>query len=292
LIATAVEAEFAGYLAQFTELRTKAGHAAVVRNGHHPARPFQTGIGPVNVRIPKVRSRDGTPVTFRSALVPPYVRRTKTLEAALPWLYLKGISSGEMSAALKVLLGPDAAGLSTNTVSRLKRDWAKEYDGWKDAAFDDEPIVYIRAASRRSPAIACLPVDGVHSGLRGEDEKLCALVIVGVTARGKKRFLAIEDGVRESTQSWREVLLSLKSRGMNAPKLAIGPSRQHALHAPARCLLLGHVRTCPARQRTGMFTCQEGGNGRYHGVLGGTGRSLSDVPSAAVLAAQDDDVAC
>ncbi|AGI73958.1 putative IS256 family transposase [Octadecabacter arcticus 238] len=130
------------------------------------------------------------------------------LEAALPWLYLKGISSGEMGAALKVLLGPDAAGLSANTVSRLKRDWAKEYDGWREAVLEDEPLVYIWA-------------DGVHSGLRGEDDKLCALVIVGVTARGKKRFLAIEDGVRESTQSWREVLLSLKSRGMNAPKLAI-----------------------------------------------------------------------
>ena len=209
LIASAVEAELAGYMAQFSDLRTAAGHAAVVRNGHHPARPFQTGIGPVSVRIPKVRSKDGTPVTFRSALVPPYVRRTRTLEAALPWLYLKGISSGEMGAALKVLLGPDATGLSANTVSRLNRDWAREYDGWKDAAFDEEPIVYIWA-------------DGVHSGLRGEDDKLCALVIVGVTARGKKRFLAIEDGVRESTQSWRVVLLNLKSRGMNAPKLAIG----------------------------------------------------------------------
>ncbi len=119
LIATAVEAEFAGYMAQFADLRTDTGHAAVVRNGHHPARPFQTGIGPVSVRIPKVRSKDGTPVTFRSALVPPYVRRTKTLEAALPWLYLKGISSGEMAPALKVLLGPDAKGLSANTSSRL-----------------------------------------------------------------------------------------------------------------------------------------------------------------------------
>ena len=99
LIAQAVEAEFSGYMAQFAQLRTEAGHAAVVRNGHHPERPFQTGIGPVNVRIPKVRSKDGTPVTFRSALVPPYVRRTKSLEAALPWLYLKGISSGEMAPA-------------------------------------------------------------------------------------------------------------------------------------------------------------------------------------------------
>ncbi|ARU01765.1 IS256 family transposase [Yoonia vestfoldensis] len=149
LIATAVEAELASYLAQFADMRTDSGHAAVVRNGHHPERPLQTSIGPVSVRIPKARSKDGTPVTFRSALVPPYVRRTKTLEAALPWLYLKGISSGEMGAALKVLLGPDATGLSANTVSRQL---------W----------------------------------------------------------------VRESTQSWREVLLSLKDRGMNAPKLAIG----------------------------------------------------------------------
>ncbi|MFT6121229.1 MAG: transposase-like protein [Yoonia sp.] len=209
LIATAVEAELESYLAQFASARTEVGHAAVVRNGHHPARPFQTGIGPVSVRIPKVRSKTGQPVTFHSALVPPYVRRTKTLEAALPWLYLKGISSGEMGAALKVLLGPDATGLSANTVSRLKQDWAKEYAHWNIPPLDDEPIVYIWA-------------DGVHSGLRGESDKFWALVIIGVAARGKKRFLAMEDGVRESTQSWREVLLNLESRGMNAPRLAIG----------------------------------------------------------------------
>ena len=161
LIAAAVEAELACYMVQFSEVRTSMGHAAVVRNGHHPARPFQTGIGPVSVRIPKVRSKNGTPVTFRSALVPPYVRRTKTLEAALPWLYLKGVSSGEMGAALKVLLGPDAAGLSANTVSHFKRGWAAEYDGWREAALDDEPIVYIWA-------------DGVYSGLRGTDRQtLC-----------------------------------------------------------------------------------------------------------------------
>ena len=209
LIASAVEAELEGFLRQFSHTRTTAGHAEVVRNGHHPARPIQTGIGPVSVRIPKVRSKEGKPVTFRSALVPPYVRKTRTLEATLPWLYLKGISTGEMGAALKVLLGPDAKGLSANTISRLKQDWAKEYEGWRNTQLDKEPIVYIWA-------------DGIYSGLRGEDDKLCALVIVGVNARGQKQFLAIEDGVRESTQSWREVLLSLKSRGMNAPKLAIG----------------------------------------------------------------------
>ena len=152
---------------------------------------------------------DGTPVTFRSALVPTYVRRPKTLEAALPWLKLKGISSGEMGAALKVLLGSEAKSLSANTVSRLKGEWAKEYDGLRAAYLDDEPIVYIRA-------------DGVHNGLRGENDKLCAIVIVGVTARGQKRLLAIEDGVREPKQSWREGLLNHKSRGINAPKRAIG----------------------------------------------------------------------
>ena len=105
IAASAVEAELESFLAQFATARTSAGHAAVVRNGHHPARAVPTGIGPVSVRIPKVRSKDGKPVTFRSALVPPYVRKTRTLEAALPWLYLKGVSSGEMGAALKVLLG-------------------------------------------------------------------------------------------------------------------------------------------------------------------------------------------
>jgi putative transposase len=154
LIASAVETELASYMAQFSKLRTQTGHAAVLRNGHHPARAFQTGIGPVSVRIPKVRSKDGTPVTFRSALVPPCVRRTKTLEAALPWLYLKGVSSGEMGAALKVLLGPDAEGLSANTVSRLKRCWAAEYDGWRETALDDGPIVYIWAPSRQHAAHA------------------------------------------------------------------------------------------------------------------------------------------
>ena len=163
----------------------------------------------MSVQIPKVRSKGGTPVTFRSVRLPPDVRRTKTLKAALPRLYLKGISSGELGAALKFFLGPDASGLSANTVSRLKRDWAEEYDGWRDVDLVDEPIVYIWA-------------DGVHSGLRGENEKLCALVIVGVKARGQKRLLVIEDGVREPKQSWRKVLLSLKSRGMHASKWAIG----------------------------------------------------------------------
>ena len=209
LIRQAVEAELQELLEQHATRRTEDGRAGVVRSGYLPERKLQTGVGPVTVRIPKVRAKTGKPVTFRSALVPPYVRKTRSLEAALPWLYLKGVSSGEMGEALKVLVGPEAKGLSASTVSRLKQVWAQEYRNWCDKRLDKDRWVYIWA-------------DGVYSGLRAEQAKLCALVIIGVNERGEKHFLAIEDGVRESTQSWREVLLNLKSRGMNGPDLAIG----------------------------------------------------------------------
>jgi len=209
LIRQAVEAELQELLNQHTTRRTEDGLAGVVRNGYLPARELQTGVGPIKVKIPKVRAKTGEPVTFRSALVPPYVRKTRSLEAALPWLYLKGVSSGEMGEALKVLVGPEAQGLSASTVSRLKQVWAQEYRDWRDDRLDKDRWVYLWA-------------DGIYSGLRAEQTKLCALVIIGVNERGEKHFLAIEDGVRESTQSWREVLLKLKSRGMNAPDLAVG----------------------------------------------------------------------
>lgn len=209
LIQQAVEAELAEFMTTHKDRRLEDGRAAVVRNGYQPEREIQTGIGPVTVRIPKVRAKTGEPVTFHSALVPPYVRKTRSLEAALPWLYLKGISTGEMESALEVLVGPEAKGLSASTIARLKQSWAKEYQDWCDSSLSKDRWVYIWA-------------DGIYSGLRVETAKLCALVIIGVNDRGEKRFLAIEDGVRESTQSWREVLLRLKSRGMNAPKLAIG----------------------------------------------------------------------
>ncbi|SCZ86200.1 hypothetical protein NSMM_50015 [Nitrosomonas mobilis] len=141
--------------------------------------------------------------------MPPYVRKTASLEAALPWLYLKGVSTGEMGTALEVLVGPEVSGLSASTVSRLKQIWSADYKTWCNKSLDKERWVYIWA-------------DGIYSGLRAENARLCALVIIGVNERGDKRFLAIEDGVRESTQSWREVLLKLKARGMNAPKLGIG----------------------------------------------------------------------
>lgn len=209
LIAQAVEVELQDLLEQQEHRRLPDGRAAIVRNGFQPERPVETGIGPIKVKIPKVRSRDGEPITFHSALVPPYVRKARSLEAALPWLYLKGISTGEMASALSVLVGPEAQGLSASTISRLKGQWGKEYQQWRQQKLDRDQWVYIWA-------------DGIYSGLRAEDTKLCALVIIGVNERGEKHFLAIEDGVRESTQSWREVLLSLKQRGMNAPQVAVG----------------------------------------------------------------------
>ena len=209
LLQQAVEVELQSVLARYRQEFDECGKARVVRNGYHPERAIQTGIGPVSVKVPKVRARSGKPVTFHSALVPPYVRKAKSLEAALPWLYLKGVSSGEMEEALKVLVGPEATGLSASTVSRLKKEWAGQYETWRQSPLDKDEWVYIWA-------------DGIYSGLRAEDVKLCTLVVIGVNALGQKKFLAIEDGVRESTQSWREVLVKLKERGMNAPKLAVG----------------------------------------------------------------------
>ena len=209
LIAQALKVEVTELLATYADQRDEQGHARVVLSGHHPARVIQTGMGPVPVRVPKVRSRQGDPVRFHSALVPPYVRKTASLEAAIPWLYLKGISTGEMQVALEALVGPEAKGLSASTVARLKQVWREEYDIWRHRRLDADQWVY-------------LWVDGIYSGLRAETQRLCALVVIGMNAQGEKHLLAIEDGIRESTQSWREVLLTLKARGLTAPALAIG----------------------------------------------------------------------
>jgi len=242
LIHQAIEAELVDLLSQNSHRLTEDGKTAVVRNGYLPERKIQTGIGPVSVRIPKLRSKDGTPIQFHSALVPPYVRKTRSLEAALPWLYLKGVSSGEMGEALKVLVGSDAGGLSASTVSRLKKRWAEEYAQWRGTPLNKDQWVYIWA-------------DGIYSGLRSEGEKLCALVIIGVNERGEKHFLAIEDGIRESTQSWREVLLQLKSRGMNSPQLAIGDGAMGFWSAMDEVYPETHHQRCWVHKTANILNC-------------------------------------
>jgi len=210
LIEKGIEAELAVLLAAYADKTDDQGRSAVVRNGFLPEREILTGIGPVVAKVPKLRSRTDEKVIFHSALAPPYVRKAKSVEAAIPWLYLKGISTGQMRVALEVLVGPDAKGLSPAVVSRLKRVWLDEYQQWRIKRLDQEHWVYLWA-------------DGIYSGLRADSQKLCLLVVVGVNDRGEKHFLAIEDGVRESTQSWREVLLDLKFRGMTlSPALAVG----------------------------------------------------------------------
>lgn len=210
LVAQAVEAELQELLQEQGGRRLADGRAAVVRNGYQPEREVVTGIGKVPVRIPRVRSRDGKPVSFHSVLVPPYVRRSRSLDAAIPWLYLKGVAAGEMSEALGALVGEGARGLSANVVSRLKREWEEEHRTWSKRDLSGDRWVYLWA-------------DGIYSGLRGTSARLCVLVVIGVNERGEKHLLAVEDGERESTQSWRELLLDLKRRGVaEAPKLAVG----------------------------------------------------------------------
>ena len=210
LIEQAVSEEFELFLERHAERRDGEGRRAVVRNGYLPQREVLSGIGSVPVKMPRARDRSGEGVRFRSSLVPPYVRRSRSVDAVLPWLYLKGVSTADMSEALAALVGKDAAGLSAAVVSRLKARWAQEYDAWKRSALGKDRWVYLWA-------------DGIYSGLRAEDEKLCLLVVIGVNERGQKRLLAIEDGVRESAESWRAVLRDLQARGLKiAPKLAVG----------------------------------------------------------------------
>lgn len=208
ILAQALKCEVEEFLSQYDGQFAENGHRAVVRSGYQRERDIQTGIGPVSVRIPKVRSNTGEPVSFRSALIPPYVRKTATVEAFVPWLYLKGISSGEMADTLTVLLGTRPQGFSASSVSRLASEWHDERQQWRERQITDR-IVYVWA-------------DGVYCGLRAQDAKLCALVLIGVDDCGNKHLLAIEDGVRESVESWKSMLLDLQSRGMNAPKLAVG----------------------------------------------------------------------
>ena len=209
LIAKAVEAELAAFLDVYGDRRLDDGRRAVVRNGYLPERTVQTGIGDVAVRVPKVRDRSGGGAVFRSELLPPYLKRARSVEELIPWLYLKGVSTGDYQEALSALLGDQAKGLSANTISRLKQQWLDEHRAWCRRDLSDRRYVYWW-------------VDGVYSNVR-LDDRLCLLVVIGVTEHGHKELIAVEDGHRESEASWLELLTGLHERGLTqGPKLAVG----------------------------------------------------------------------
>jgi putative transposase len=213
LLATALEAEISFFLNQYKEITDDKGYQRVVRNGYLPEREIQTGIGQVPVRAPRIRDQQPDPqngrIRFTSAILPPYLRRTKSIETLLPWLYLKGISTGDFSEALTPLLGKDAPGLSATTISRLKTVWQEDYKKWQHRDLSKKRYVYFW-------------VDGIYCNVRMDDRQ-CLLVIMGATEDGHKELVALEGGIRESEQSWTEVLIDLKRRGLQkAPELAIG----------------------------------------------------------------------
>ena len=212
LLAQAIQAEVEGYLAARRDVRDEAGRQQVIRNGSLPQRILHTGVGPVEVKQPRVRDRRpaGQRETFHSSILPPYLRKTKSIEELIPWLYLKGVSTGDFAEALAALLGPDAPGLSATTVTRLKAVWQEEYDAWGKRSLAGKHFVYVWA-------------DGVHFNIRLEEDRQCILVLMGATADGKKELIALGDGYRESEQSWKALLLDCQARGLTvAPSLAVG----------------------------------------------------------------------
>ncbi len=214
LLAQAVEAEVADFLGKHADLKTVEGHRRVVRHGHLPGREVMTGIGPVAVRQPRVRDREAAAdapgrIRFTPSILPPYMRRSKSIETLLPVLYLKGVSTGDFSEALAALLGRDAAGLSATAIGRLKDGWLDEHAAWQRRDLSTRRYVYVWA-------------DGIHIEARMEDEKQCILVVIGATPEGKKELIGFTDGARESAQDWRDLLLDLKRRGLDPqPELAI-----------------------------------------------------------------------
>jgi transposase-like protein len=212
MLTTAIEAEVAEWIEAHRHLQDSRGHRQVVRNGYLPERSITTGIGPVKIRQPRVHDRRQSEEreVFSSKILPPYLRKTKSIEELLPWLYLKGISTGDFNEALQALVGPECPGLSASTVTRLLEGWQEEYQAWSKRSLKDKHFVY-------------LWVDGVHFNIRLEEDRQCILVVMGARADGRKELIAITDGYRESEQSWMELLLDVKSRGLSIdPRLATG----------------------------------------------------------------------
>ncbi len=214
LLAQAVEIEVETFLATVKDLKLADGRARVVRHGYGPARTIATGIGPVEVARAKIRDRgaagDSERIRFSSAILPLWARRTRSLDALLPVLYLRGISTGDFQEALTALLGKDAPNLSPAVISRLTAEWQGEYERWQKRDLSARRYVYVWA-------------DGVFLQARMEDHGECMLVLIGATPEGKKELIGFQVGVRESTQSWRELLIDVKQRGLQiAPEIAVG----------------------------------------------------------------------
>jgi putative transposase len=212
LLAQALEAEVSSLLSCHADKLTDDGRRRLVRHGHLPEREIMTGIGAVAVHCPRVRDRGGEGserIRFSSAILPPYARRSKSLEVLIPILYLKGISTGDFEDALIALLGRDAGGLSAATIGRLKEAWSEEHARWSKRDLSAKRYIYFW-------------VDGIHVQARLEDTAQCLLIIIGATPEGRKELVGLTDGVRESAQSWRELLLDLKRRGLSiGPELAV-----------------------------------------------------------------------
>ncbi len=214
MLTAALDAEVEEFVERHSGIRDSEGRRQVVRNGRLPKREVMTGAGRLEVKQPRARDRRGAgapdAVTFSSSILPKYLRRSKTLDELIPWLYLRGVSTGGFSDALAALIGPEAKGLSPNVITRLTSKWIEEEKAWSNRDLSLKRYVYLWA-------------DGIYFNIRLEDDRQCLLVLMGATADGKKELVGIYDGYRESEQSWRELLLNLKARGLtDEPKVAVG----------------------------------------------------------------------
>jgi putative transposase len=213
MLIEALTAEVDDYVERHRDARDEHGHALVVRNGRAQARKLTLGAGTVEVSAPRVddrrRNERGQRQRFTSQILPPYMRRSPKVSEVLPILYLRGLSTGDFRPALQALLGEDAAGLSATNIARLTAGWEKEYTDFRQRDLSGRAYVYVW-------------VDGVHFNIRLDDDRLCTLVMIGARPDGQKELLAVEDGYRESAESWKTVLRDLKRRGLVAPVLAVG----------------------------------------------------------------------
>ena len=206
MLATAVEAEVEAFCKRHRFMQDEEGRRRIVRNGYLPERNILTGIGEVAVRMPRTRDRTGTAehrIGFSSSILPSYLRKSRSMEALIPWLYLKGVSTGDFEAALSALVGPNAPGLTSSTIARLKSVWIKEHTDWQRRSLTGKRYVYFWA-------------DGVHVNVRMDKQKLCLLVVIGATADGTKELVALEDGFRESTQTRARAALGSQARRTRA----------------------------------------------------------------------------